>query len=107
MGAKFEKYTDEAGEYRFRYYGNSGGQILRSEGYVRTSGRDNGIRSVKDNAPYDSTYDLKMSADYRYYFNMVASNTEIIATSMLYSSTTDRAEAISDVKVYAPSAPIT
>ncbi len=106
MSARFEKYTDGAGEYRFRYYGKSGAQILKSEGYKSTSGRQNGIDSVKTNATKDSAYDRQTTVDSRYYFNMKAANGEIIATSVYYVSTDARATAIADVKANAPSAPI-
>lgn len=105
MGAQFEKFTDKDGQYRFRYFGNAGTQILRSEGYSSSSGRQNGIDSVKTNAPKASSYDRLTTTDGRYYFNMKATNDEIIATSSFYATTTARASAITDVKTYAPTAP--
>lgn len=49
-GAKFEIYSDKAGEYRFRLR-NAGGDILAvSEGYVKKDSAKNGILSVRRNA---------------------------------------------------------
>ena len=49
-GAKFELYSDKAGEFRFRLQ-NAGGDILAvSEGYVKKDSAKNGIESVRKNA---------------------------------------------------------
>ena len=48
---KFEVYTDKAGEYRFRLTARNGQNILASEGYSQIAGCQNGIESVKNNAP--------------------------------------------------------
>ncbi len=48
---KFELYTDKAGEYRFRLKARNGEIIAVSEGYTSKAGCENGIASVKKNAP--------------------------------------------------------
>ena len=48
---KFEVYLDKAGEYRFRLKATNGEIIAVSEGYTALAGCDNGIESVKKNAP--------------------------------------------------------
>lgn len=48
---KFELYEDKAGEYRFRLKASNGEIIAVSEGYKAKSGCENGIESVKKNAP--------------------------------------------------------
>jgi len=48
---KFELYQDKAGEYRFRLKAKNGEVIAVSEGYASKSGCENGIESVKKNAP--------------------------------------------------------
>ena len=48
---KFEMYTDKAGEYRFRLKARNGEIIATSEGYTAKSGCENGIESVRKNAP--------------------------------------------------------
>jgi len=48
---KFELYTDKAGEFRFRLKAKNGEVIATSEGYKAKAGCENGIASVKKNAP--------------------------------------------------------
>ena len=48
---KFELYEDKAGEYRFRLKATNGEIIAVSEGYKAKSSCENGIESVKKNAP--------------------------------------------------------
>lgn len=48
---KFEMYKDKAGEYRFRLKARNGEIIATSEGYTSKSGCENGIESVRKNAP--------------------------------------------------------
>ena len=48
---KFEMYQDKAGEYRFRLKAKNGEVIATSEGYSSKAGCENGIASVKKNAP--------------------------------------------------------
>ena len=48
---KFEMYMDKAGQYRFRLKATNGQIIATSEGYVAKASCENGIESVKANAP--------------------------------------------------------
>ncbi|MBR0032280.1 MAG: YegP family protein [Treponema sp.] len=48
---KFELYQDKAGEFRFRLKATNGEIIAASQGYSSKSGCQNGIDSVKRNAP--------------------------------------------------------
>ncbi|MBQ3230756.1 MAG: YegP family protein [Clostridia bacterium] len=48
---KFEMYVDKAGEYRFRLKAKNGEVIAVSEGYKAKDSCENGIESVKKNAP--------------------------------------------------------
>ncbi|MBE6683938.1 MAG: DUF1508 domain-containing protein [Ruminococcaceae bacterium] len=48
---KFEMYQDKAGEYRFRLKARNGEVIATSEGYKAKASCENGIASVKKNAP--------------------------------------------------------
>ena len=48
---KFEIYEDKAGEFRFRLKAKNGEVIAVSEGYKAKSSCENGINSVKKNAP--------------------------------------------------------
>ena len=48
---KFEMYADKAGEFRFRLKAKNGEVIATSEGYKTKASCENGIASVKKNAP--------------------------------------------------------
>ncbi len=48
---KFEMYVDKAGEYRFRLKARNGEIIAVSEGYTAKASCENGIASVRKNAP--------------------------------------------------------
>ena len=48
---KFEMYKDKAGEFRFRLKARNGEIIATSEGYSSKAACENGIESVKKNAP--------------------------------------------------------
>ena len=55
---KFEMYTDAAGKYRFRLKAGNSEVIAVSEAYESKSGCQNGIESVKKNAPTAKIEDL-------------------------------------------------
>lgn len=48
---KFEIYADKAGEFRFRLKATNGQVIAVSEGYTTLANCQNGVESVKKNAP--------------------------------------------------------
>jgi len=48
---KFEMYEDKGGEYRFRLKSRNGQIIATSEGYKTKAACENGIESVRKNAP--------------------------------------------------------
>ena len=48
---KFQIYKDKAGEYRFRLTASNGQIIAVGEGYKTLANCENGIASVKKNAP--------------------------------------------------------
>ncbi len=51
MNPKFEIYADKAGEFRFRLKATNGQIIAVSEGYTTLANCQNGVESVKKNAP--------------------------------------------------------
>lgn len=58
MAATFELYKDRAGEFRWRLRHQNGNIIADSgEGYSSKASAENGIQSVKENAPSAPTDD--------------------------------------------------
>ena len=56
--ARYEVFEDKAGETRFNLKAANGEVIAVSEGYKAKAGCDNGINSVKTNAPDAEVVDL-------------------------------------------------
>ncbi|WP_289281796.1 YegP family protein, partial [Methylophaga sp. UBA5088] len=90
MAGKFELYKDNAGEYRFRLLAGNGQNILASEGYTSKSSCENGIDSVKNNAPLDERYERKETSSGKFMFNLKAANHQVIGTSQSYTSAASR-----------------
>jgi hypothetical protein len=106
MAAKFELYTDKAGEYRFRLKAGNGENILASEGYKQKASCESGIESVKKNAGDDDRYERKETAAGKFMFNLKASNGQVIGTSQSYTSASGRDNGIESVKRNAPDAAV-
>ena len=66
----------------------------------------NGIESVKRNAPEDARYDRKEAKNGAPYFNLKATNGQVIGTSEMYSSVAARENGIESVKKNAPDAEV-
>jgi uncharacterized protein len=101
---KFEITTRKNGEFQFNLKAGNGQVILTSEGYSSKSGCTNGIDSVKKNAQDDTKYEKKTSSNGKPYFNLKATNGQIIGNSEMYESETSRDNGIESVKKNAPDA---
>ncbi|WP_336093422.1 YegP family protein [Leeuwenhoekiella sp. CH_XMU1409-2] len=103
---KFEVYQDTKNEYRFRLKAGNGQTILASEGYAAKASCMNGIESVRENSQYDQRFERKQSKNAKHYFNLKATNGQIIGTSELYEASSGMENGIASVKTNAPKAPI-
>lgn len=104
--AKFELFTGSDSQYYLRLKAGNGEIIGASEGYASKQGAGNGIQSVKTNAPYDSRYTVFQGKDGRYYFNLKATNGEIILQSQGYSVRSSAEMGKDSVKQNAPTASV-
>jgi len=93
-------------EFQFVLKAGNGEIILTSEGYSSKANCTNGIESVKRNSQDDSKFDKKEAKDGRTYFNLKATNGQIIGSSQMYSSISGRDNGIESVKKNAPSAEV-
>lgn len=84
--ARFEVYTDKAGEFRYRLVAGNNEPILASEGYTTKASCLNGIESVKNNAQEAGQYDIKEAKNGKFHFVLKAKNHQVIGTSQLYAS---------------------
>ncbi len=103
---KFEVYQDTKNEYRFRLKAGNGQTILASEGYTTKAGCMYGIESVRENSQHDQRFERKQSKNAKHYFNLKATNGQIIGTSELYEASSGMENGIASVKTNALKAPI-
>ena len=107
MAGKFDlKKSSNGQQYHFNLKAGNGEIILSSEMYEAKSGAENGIESVKKNAPLDERYERKTSKSGQPYFVLKAANGQIIGQSEMYSSTTAMDNGIESVKKNAPDAKV-
>ncbi|MBK7957221.1 MAG: YegP family protein [Bacteroidetes bacterium] len=104
--SKFTRFIGSNGQFYFNFKASNGEKVLTSEGYTTSSSRDNGIQSVRDNAPFDIRYDRRIARDNRDYFVLKAANGQIIGTSETYNSKQAMENAIALIKRDAPTAPV-
>lgn len=103
---KFEITKRTNGEFQFNLKANNGQIILTSEGYVTKANCQNGIDSVKNNSQDDAKFDRKTSANDKFFFNLKATNGQIIGSSQMYESAAGRDNGIESVKTNAPEATV-
>lgn len=103
---KFAVKTGNDGQFYFNLKADNGQIILSSEGYTTKVARDNGIESVKKNAVDDSRFDKQTSGNGKFYFNLKASNSQVIGKSQMYESEASRDNGIRSVQANAPDAEI-
>jgi uncharacterized protein len=106
MAGKFQIKKSNDNQIYFNLKAGNGEIILTSEMYKAKNNADNGIASVKTNAPNDSRYDKKTANNGQFYFNLKAANGEIIGKSETYTTSSARDKGIASVKTNAPGATI-
>lgn len=103
---KFVVSKRSNGEFQFTLKADNGQVILASEGYSSKAGCDNGIESVRKNSVENDRYDSKTSSNKKYFFNLKATNGQIIGNSEMYESEARRDNGIESVKRNAPGATV-
>lgn len=94
------------GEFQFQLKAGNGQTILASEGYTTMAACKNGIESVKKNSQEDARFERKEAKNGAPYFNLKATNGQVIGTSEMYSSTAACENGIESVKKNAPDAEV-
>lgn len=93
------------GQFRWTLKASNGEPLLTSETYTTKQGCLDGVASSKA-CVADKNFDRKTSVSRQPYFNQVANNYQVLATSEMYSSATARDNGIDSVKRNAPTATI-
>lgn len=104
MAGKFEMKKTTSGKFHFNLKAGNGQIILSSEMYETKTSCENGIESVKKNAPDDGRYERRTSAKGDPYFVLKAVNGQEIGRSEMYSSSSAMENGIESVKTNAPTA---
>ncbi len=94
---KFLVTTRTNGEFQFVLKADNGQSILTSEGYSAKTGCMNGIESVKKNSQSKENFELKTASNGKFFFNLKASNGQVIGSSQMYESEDSRANGIDSV----------
>ena len=101
---KFVISTRKNGEFQFSLKAGNGQEILASEGYTTKAACLNGVESVKKNSQDEARFNKLESKNGKFYFNLKATNGQIIGTSEMYESTASRDNGIASVAKNDPDA---
>ena len=104
--AKFEISVRKNGEFQFNLKASNGEIILTSEGYTTKSACLNGVESVKKNASAEERFEKLVAKNGKPYFNLKATNGQIIGQSQMYASERNRDNGIASVMKNAPAAEV-
>ncbi len=96
--------SEAAEPFSFSFQDVNGKAILRSENYKAKNSAINGIESVKKNCIDDARYEMKEAKNGKLYFNLKASNGQIVATSSLFGTPDERDASIAVLKREGPDA---
>lgn len=94
------------GDYQFNLKATNGQVILTSQGYASKASCMNGVESVRTNSQEDGRYDRQTSSNGKFYFNLKASNGQVVGSSQMYESEASRDNGIASVKNNAPDATV-
>ena len=104
MAGYFELKPAAGGQLMFNLKAGNREVILTSERYTSKAAAENGIASVKTNAPDDDHFHHETAKDGSPYSVLVASNGQTIGKSEMYSSASSMENGIKSVKENAPTA---
>ena len=103
---KFEITSRKNGEFQFNLKATNGQVILTSQGYKTKATCINGIESVKKNSADEKRFEKKVAANEKPFFNLLATNGQVIGTSQMYANEINMNNGIASVMKNAPDAEI-
>ena len=104
--AKFEISVRKNDEFQFNLKASNGEIILTSEGYTTKAACLNGVESVKKNSASEERFEKLVAKNGKPYFNLKATNGQVIGQSQMYASERNRDNGISSVMKNAPVAEV-
>ena len=103
---KFVITVRKNGEFQFNLKASNGQVILTSEGYNTKTACLNGVESVKKNAAIEDRYEIKVAKNGKPFFNLKATNGQVIGASQMYATERTLKLGIASVAKNAPEAPV-
>ena len=103
---KFVVTVRKNGEFQFNLKATNGQVILTSEGYTTKAACLNGIESVRKNGPVEERYEVKEAKNGKPFFNLKASNGQVIGSSQMYASERTMKQGIASVMRNAADSPV-
>ena len=94
---KFEITSRKNGEYQFNLKASNGQVILTSQGYATKANCLNGVESVKKNSQDEKRFEKKVAANGKPFFNLMATNGQVIGTSQMYANEVNMNNGIASV----------
>ena len=98
MSGWFELTRNDKGHFHFVLKAGNAETILSSETYQAKASAENGIASVQANCALDDRYERKVATNGKPFFNLKASNGQVIGSSQMYASESSRETGIASVK---------
>ena len=102
--SKFEVTKSSNGKFMFNLKADNGQVILTSQIYENKSSALQGVDSVRSNALLDERFERLSSTSDQPYFNLKASNGQVIGRSQMYASTASMENGIASVAKNGPAA---
>ncbi len=84
--------------FSFTFVDDKGKTLLKSENYKAKKSARNGVASVQNNCQNDKRYEFKESKNGKFFFNLKAANGQIVGTSTMFASASERDGAITLIK---------
>ena len=103
---KFVITVRKNGEFQFNLKASNGQTVLTSEGYTTKTACLNGVESVRKNSQDPGKFEVKVAKNGKPYFNLKASNGQVIGASQMYASEVTLKKGIASVAKNAPEAPV-
>lgn len=94
----FETFKGSDGKYYFHLLAGNYEKVLQSQAYTTLASAKKGVESVKTNGVKPEQYKTLQATNGQFYFNLVAGNNEIIATSETYVTKANATRGIDTVK---------
>ena len=103
---KFVITLRKNGEFQFNLKATNGQVILTSEGYTTKAACLNGVESVKKNSQVEARFDKKVASNGKPFFNLKATNGQIIGSSQMYANEKNMLNGVASVQKNAPDAEV-